>query len=129
MISTVLSAVHVFEHQGEMKCHRESQSINPAVCVDTLWLRKDLITIQYGIDVIATITFKGITLYICFWLYRLTLSPPFILLQVHAKPISQMRTSCIIFSWQCLLVRETSSVCPLLCSYTNNRFNSFRTSN
>ncbi|XP_044072028.1 NEDD8-conjugating enzyme UBE2F isoform X2 [Siniperca chuatsi] len=22
---------------------------------------------------------------------------------VHAKPVSQMRTSCIIFSWQCLL--------------------------
>lgn len=53
-----MGAVHVFEHQGGMWCHRESQCINPAVCVDSmsvLWLRKDLMKIQYIIDFNAII--------------------------------------------------------------------------
>lgn len=39
------------------------------------------------------------------WLWPvMTLLSP---VQVHAKPVSQMRTSCIISSWQCHQVRES----------------------
>lgn len=61
-MSMVLGAVHVLEHQGGMWCHRESQCINPAVCVDSMkmpWLRKDLMKIQYIIEFNAIIWHKG----------------------------------------------------------------------
>lgn len=88
------------------ECGDEDLGPNPAVCVSTLWLRKDLIKIQYIIDDIE-ICYKATFVHLkaTSVVFNNLKCPIFDLVQVHAKPVSQTRTSCIIFSWQCLLVR------------------------
>lgn len=104
---TLLHVVHAMSQQGEPWCHMDTVASSDLVC--SYWKnmlqgykekkKRDHASFSFLHTDHQTVMIDN--------------NPPPLCVpgQVHAKPVSQMRTSCITFNWQCLQVREQQQLC------------------